>query len=122
MALGVAPTSSPARVRPRSRPSNLMAQASVTDCDGDGDPEDALDPLECGGSLQKPEPGKLYSKGEKHKFEESALEIRREFGKICGTTISSFATRTALLTLFTLGGELHFAPAVQWLGPAGQRI
>ena len=79
-----------------------MAQASVADCDGDGDPEDALDPLECGGNLQKSEPGKLYSKGEKRKFEESALELRRELNKICGNTGAGHATRLALLTMVAL--------------------
>jgi hypothetical protein len=96
-----------ATARPPSRDASAIAHAS-SDCDGDGDPEDTLDPLECGGNLQKPEPGKLYSKGEKHKFEESALEIRREIGKICGTTATGYFTRFALLTIFTLGGEFHF--------------
>lgn len=104
-ALMLAPSVATARSPSRRAPA--IAHAS-SDCDGDGDPEDTLDPLECGGNLQKPEPGKLYSKGEKHKFEESALEIRRGEGKICGTTGASFATRAALLTIFTLGGEFHF--------------
>ena len=112
-ALMLAP--SVATARPPSRRAPAIAHAS-SDCDGDGDPEDTLDPLECGGNLQKPEPGKLYSKGEKHKFEESALEIRRAIGKICGTTFTSFATRTALLTIFTLGGELHFLLLCNGLG------
>ena len=46
----------------------MVAQASVADCDGDGDPADTLDPLECGSSLQQPEPEKLYTKGEKQQF------------------------------------------------------
>jgi hypothetical protein len=105
-ALAVAPST--ASARPPSGPVHFVAQASVADCDGDGDPEDTLDPLECGGSLQKPEPDKLYSKGEKHQFEETALEYRRAIGKICGTTGAAYASRVALLTIFTLGGEAHF--------------
>jgi hypothetical protein len=104
-ALMLAP--SVATARPPSGSAPAIAHAS-SDCDGDGDPDDTLDPLECGGNLQKAEPGKLYSKGEKHKFEESALEIRRDVGKICGTTAAGYATRFALLTIFTLGGEIHF--------------
>lgn len=110
-----------ATARPPSRRAPAIAHAS-SDCDGDGDPEDALDPLECGGNLQKPEPGKLYSKGEKHKFEESALEIRRGEGKICGTTGASFATRAALLTIFTLGGEFHFIALCNALNKLAQEI
>lgn len=118
-ALMLAP--SVATARPPSRRAPAIAHAS-SDCDGDGDPEDALDPLECGGNLQKPEPGKLYSKGEKHKFEESALEIRRGEGKICGTTGASFATRAALLTIFTLGGEFHFIALCNALNKLAQEI
>jgi hypothetical protein len=87
----------------------VIAQSSASDCDGDGDPEDTLDPLECGGNLQKSEPGKTFSKGEKHQFEEKALELRRDVAKICGTTAAGYATRFALLTIFTLGGEIHFS-------------
>lgn len=95
VALGVAPTSANARVRPRGRPTSPIAQAS-SDCDGDGDPADTLDPLECGSSAEQPEPKKLYTKGEKQKFKETADAYRRSFNDICGAKGEVFLFRAAI--------------------------